>query len=380
LEQQREHLEVTVEERTRELERRSRYLEATAEVAREASSLLDLEQLLTRVVALISERFVLYRMGIFLLDPSGEEAVLRAASGEGGRQLLDHGFGVRVDGKGIVAYVIRSGRLYVAQDVTRDSLYLDAQEVADTRSELTLPLRARGEILGALSVQSPEVNAFSTEDVSTMQILADQVALAISNAQLFQQAQDSLEAERRAYGELSRQAWQELLRIQPDLAIVRDQRGVLPLDVPPDAEVREAIKTGRSAVSGDGGEGGPATGLAVPIRVRGQVIGAIDAHKPAAAGAWTPEQIALLELLSEQVGDALEDARLYQETQRRAAQERLTSEVTARMRETLDVERVLQAAVAEMRQALGLARVEARLDVDPEALGSRAPAARSRER
>lgn len=387
LEEERAKLESQVAERTKVLEQRTRYLEATGDIAREASSVLDLEALLPRVVGLISERFALYRMGIFLLEPGGEWAVLRAASGLGGLQLLGGGFRIRVDGTGIVAHVIRSGRSYLAPDVSQDRLYLDLEEVADTRSELTLPLRARGEILGALSVQSPEPDAFGEEDVAVMQTLADQVALAISNARLFEQAQEGLEAERRAYGELSRQAWRELIQAQPDLAIVRDSRGILPTDLPADTEVQQALKSGRVALGGgygaasltdgaasltdgadaeslvedaaDGDE--QAIGLAVPIRVRGQIIGAIDAHKPTGGGAWTPEQISLLETLSEQLGDALEDARLYRDAQLRAARERTLAEVTGRMRESLDLDAVLQNAVREMRQALGADVVEVQL-------------------
>jgi GAF domain-containing protein len=347
-----------LEAQTAALERRTRYLEATSEVAREASSMLDLEALLPRVVSLIGERFELFRLGIFLLDADGESAVLRAASGEGGRRLLAREFWVSVTGTGagIVAHVIRSGQSYVTPDASQDPLYLEVEDVADARSEMTLPLRARGEILGALSVQSPETNAFSREDLVIMQTMADQVALAISNAQLFQQAQESLAAERRAYGELSQRAWQELVVAQPDLAVLRDKKGLSPSMAWLDAEVEEALETGRPATSEDG-----AKNLAVPIRVRGQVIGFVDAHRPEDSGSWTPEQIALLETIVDQLADALESARLYQDTQRRAAEEQLLGEVTARMRETLDVDTVLQTAIQEMGSALGLSRVEVRM-------------------
>jgi GAF domain-containing protein len=363
LQEQRDSLQNQVVERTKDLERRTRYLEATAEVARETSSVLDLEQLLGRVVTLISDRFVLYRIGVFLLDSSGEEAVLRAASGAGGVQLLNRRFRVGMDGGGIVAHVIRSGQPYVASDVSSDPLYLDVKDVADTRSELTLPLRARGKVLGALSVQSPRANAFGQEDISPMQTLADQVALAISNAQLFQQAQEGMEAERRAYGRLSRQAWLQILRAQPDLAVLRDEHGLSSVSAWLDTEVEQALQTGQSATGSEGG-----TNLAVPVRVRGQIIGAIDAHKPKGAWGWTSDQIALLEALADQLGDALEDARLYRDVQRRAAREQLVGEVTARMRETLDVDAVLRAAAQQMRQALGLHDVTVRLERsnDPE--------------
>ncbi len=342
--------------RTLELERRSHYLEATAEVAREASSVLDLEQLLRRVVAFISKRFEPYQANIFLLDPSGQWAVLRAASGEGGLRLMARDFRLKVAGPGIVAHVIRTGQPYVAPEVSRDPLYLSIEEAADMRSELTLPLRARGEILGALTVQSPEPDAFHDQDIAVLQTLADQVALAISNARLFQQVQESLEAARQAYGEVGRQAWLQIIRAQPELAICRDERGLSTVSAWLDAEVEQTLQTGQTIIGGDG-----ATSLAVPVRVRGQVIGAIDAHKPKDAGIWTKDQIALLETLAQQLGDALEGARLYQEAQRREARERLLSQVGTRMRETLDVETVLKTAVREMGTNLGITRVEVRL-------------------
>jgi GAF domain-containing protein len=101
--------------------------------------------------------------------------------------------------------------------------------------------------------------------------------------------------------------------------------------------------------------------LAVPIKVRGHTIGVIDAHKPDGAGEWTAEEAALMETLADQLGVALENARLYQDSQHRAERERLMGEVTARMRESLDLEAVLKTAAQEVRQALGLPKVTVRL-------------------
>ena len=104
--------------------------------------------------------------------------------------------------------------------------------------------------------------------------------------------------------------------------------------------------------------------MAIPVKVRGQVIGVIDAAKPAPSEAWTAEETALLQTLTEQLGTALEGARLYQDTQRRATRERLIGEVTSHMRESLDVERVLQAAVREFGKTLGADEVKIRLTAD----------------
>jgi GAF domain-containing protein len=105
----------------------------------------------------------------------------------------------------------------------------------------------------------------------------------------------------------------------------------------------------------------PVTTLEIPIKVRGQVIGVIDVHRSDGEGEWTQEQVTLLETLADQLGQALEAAQLYQDAQQLAAREQLTAEVTARMRETLDVDTVLQTAARELREALNLAEAEVRM-------------------
>ena len=103
----------------------------------------------------------------------------------------------------------------------------------------------------------------------------------------------------------------------------------------------------------------------MPIKVRGQVIGVIDAHKPDGAGEWTSEEVALMETLTEQLGVALESARLYQDTQRRAVHEQLTREITDKMRRATGVEDIVRTTVDELSRVLGTSRTFARLGVTP---------------
>ncbi len=351
-------LEGRVEERTQDLEERAGYLEATAEVARDAASELDLDDLLSRVVRLISARFGLYHSGIFLIDQTGEWAVLQAASSSGGQRMLERGHRLEVGETGTVGYVTAHGEPRIALDVGDDAAFFDNPDLPETRSALTLPLRARGEIIGALDVQSKEPRAFTDEDTAVLQILADQIAMAISNARLFQQAQESLEAERRAHGELSRRAWLEVVQREAYLGYASDIKGLRPVGESPPAVMEVASQEGRT-VQQDG------TTLAVPVRVRGNVVGVAKLRKSDREGAWSEEEIALMETVIEQLSVALDSARLYEDTQRRAARERLTSEVTARMRESLDLETVISTAASEMRRALNLDDLVIRL-TEPE--------------
>jgi GAF domain-containing protein/HAMP domain-containing protein len=332
-----------LEQQVSSLERRARYQEATAAVARGVASMLDLEDLLSRTVTQVSGQLGFYHTGVFLLDPTGEWAELRAASSEGGKRMLVRRHRLPVAEEGIVGYVASRGEARVASDIGEDAAYFDNPDLPETRSEVALPLRARGEILGVLDVHSKEREAFTEEDVAVLQTLADQVATAISNARLFGQVQEALEAERRAYGEMSLTAWAEALRGRGAVGYHCDADAIVP--------VTESVK-----VEDDG-----LPALDIPITVHDQVIGTIRARKPKDTGEWTAEETDLMAALVEQLGLALESARLYQDTQRRAAHERLVGEMAARMRETLDVDTVLQTAIRSMGETLDIAEVEVRM-------------------
>ena len=348
--------EVQLEESNQALARRARYLEATAEVAHDATSVLEPGRLLARVTTLISERTGFYHTGIFLLDEAREYATLRAASSDGGRRMLAQGHRPRTGEEGIVGHVAASGQPRIALDVGADAVFFDNPDLPDTRSEMALPLRARSEIIGVLDVQSIEPAAFSDEDVAVLQTLADQVAVAISNADLFQQAQDSLEAARRAYGAVSRQAWAAVMRAGTRWGYRYDEGHVFPLDKHPQPQDRH------------GADSDKLPELTLPIKVHGHVIGTVNAHKPEGSDEWTTEDVTLMETMTEQLGAALESARLYKDSQRRAAREQLTSEVTARVRSSLDIETVLKSAAREIAQALELAALDLRLGTDAEVI------------
>jgi GAF domain-containing protein len=382
-------LEQKVEARTRELaetagrleeanvalEERGARLRTSAQIAREAAAIHDVEQLLDETVRLISDRFGFYHAGIFLLDETNDYAVLRAASSEGGQRMLARGHQLRVGQEGIVGYVAGQGEPRIALDVGVDAVFFDNPDLPETRSEVALPLEARGETVGALDVQSREPGAFADEDVEVLQTLADQVAIAIDNARLFQQAQEALEAERRAYGELSRQAWERLLSADREWEARYDPHGVMSGEQERRDALEQAVRLGQPICGDELGDvahpreasdgAGSMETLVVPIKVRGHVIGVLDARKSGQAGAdaepWMPDEIALMESLGQQLGVALESARLYQDVQRRAVRERIVSKVAARMRQSLDMTTVLKAGAEGIRDALGLPGVTVRL-------------------
>jgi PAS domain S-box-containing protein len=188
-----DELEQQVAARTAQLARRTTQLQVAAEVARDATTARDLDELLNRSVNLVRDRFGFYHAGIFLTDERGEYAVLRAATGDAGRQMLEHEHKLKVGEVGIVGHVCASGEPRIALDTGADAVYFDNPFLPDTRSEMALPMRASGNVIGALDVQSTKESAFDQDDVEILQVMADQLAMAIERTRLFKRAQATLE-------------------------------------------------------------------------------------------------------------------------------------------------------------------------------------------
>lgn len=340
-------LEVTVAERTLILQRRAKQVQAAAEVGRAAVTIRDLDVLLPEVTRLISGRFDIYHVGIFLLEPGGEYVYLRAANSEGGKQLILDGHKLKVGAQGIVGYVASKGEPRISLDVGSDDLHYKNPALPDTRSEMALPLSVGGKILGVLDVQSTRSGAFTDEDASILQLMADQIAIAIDNAHLLAESKEALETSRRAYGELSQQIWNKTLASKPDISFLatKDDATVQITQRPWDPELVVACESGE-IVHAD------PNAVAIPIKLRDQVIGVVRLQKSEHEKDWSPEEVRLMEAIAEQTSIALESARLYEDTQRRAERERLAGEITAKIRATNDPQDILKVAARELRQAL----------------------------
>ncbi|MBN1876236.1 MAG: GAF domain-containing protein [Anaerolineae bacterium] len=341
-----EVLEVSITERNTELARRSAQLESAAQVAREAATIRDIDLLLDRTVNLISERFGYYHAAIYLLNDAGDYAILRAASSEGGTSLLRQGHRLRVGEEGIVGHVARTGESRLALDVGEDAAFFDVPELSATRSEIALPLRSYERIMGVIDVQSTESGVFSEQDIIVLQTLSDQIALVISNAQLIQQVQESMEAERRAFSQLGRVGWQELMTSLDVEGFVRNTYGTSRTGQVWRPRMAEAVQSGKLTLADK-------NALAIPIKVRGNVIGVIDACKPEDAGEWSPQQIELLQTLVEQLQLSLENAQLYQDSRIRAAREQLTREITDMMRRATTMDVLIKTTIEELMEVLG---------------------------
>ncbi len=356
-------LERRVADRTQELRQRSVYLEAAAKVGRAAASILDADELMQTVVRQISQEFDLYYVGLFLVDAAGQWAVLRANAGQSEGPLPALGQRLAVADSSMVGWSIVNAEPRIALEAETDEVRQPRPELPRTRSEAALPLRARGQVIGAISVQHTQPDAFDQDILVVLQTMADQVAVALENARLFAEREEALQTAQRAYGELSREAWVEILQSRSTLGYRSDERGVEAAGDVWRPEMEQALHSGQT-VRGNGAHGGEVRPLAVPIKIRDQVVGVLDTYKPAGSGDWTEEEVALVEAIAAQLDAALESARLYQDTQHRAAREQAIRHVTDEMRRAVDIEAILQTTLAEMSRALGAPRVYVRLGTD----------------
>jgi PAS domain S-box-containing protein len=358
------------------LRRHAVQLQTAAEVARDAAGVRQLEDLLNRAVDLIRERFGFYHAGLFLVEEQGgaRYAVLRAAAGESGQRMLDRGHRLKVGEEGIVGYVTGTGDPRISLDVGEDAVHFDNPDLPETRSEMALPLRMRGEIIGALDVQSKLGAAFDVEDVTILQTMADQLAVAIDNARLLEDMEQSVQQLEAAYRKYTRDSWQQVTRRDGHPSGYRYRlTGVEPV-AEQQPEAQRAWQAGVTSFDSERGDGGQEAvlGAAVPIKLRDQMIGVLDLRSedvPISA-----ETIALVEEVAHRLAPIMEATRLYEDAQRRAARDRLLRDVTLRMRETLDLETLLRTAVDEARRALGLPEMVVRLKTAPESEKATVPA------
>ena len=335
-------LEQQVEDRTNDLLRKTLSLQSAALVAHDAAETQDLKTLLTRTVEMITNRFGFYHVGIFLLDDSGENAVLQAASSEGGQRMLARGHKLVVGLQGIVGTSAYQNRSQVVMDVETDPNYYRNPDLPLTRSEAAIPLKARGNVVGILDIQSIEPAAFHQDDIDVLQTLADQIGLAIQNARLNTESQDAIQRLEIISAENVRSVWRERVRSNK-----RSYRYT-------SMGLTSATQPGNMPSSTDAAS----DRLNVPITLRGQILGTIVLQRKAEK-AWSETDRSLANEIASQVALALENARLLDEAQRRAAQEQSLSKLSVNMGLSLDPDTILQTAIRELHQLPNVSEVSA---------------------
>jgi GAF domain-containing protein/HAMP domain-containing protein len=345
------NLEQSVVERTADLEHRAVQLQVAAQVAREAAAIHDPKTLLDHTANLISEKFGFYHAGIFMLDDVNQYAVLMAASSPGGHHMLARGHKLKVGETGIVGFVARSGEPRIALDVGKDAVFFNNPDLPETHSEMALPMKAKGKVVGVLDVQSTKPAAFKDEDVTILQVLADQITLAIENARLLHESNQSLRELETLYRQQMEQAWEQRLKHQP-ISFKYDGMGVNPV------VEKGSITPPRNTVTASKDSG---KRIDVPIVLRGFPIGSLELSRDNDSVPWTPQEIEVVKATATQIGLALENSRLQETERRRMQKEQIANEISVRVQSSLDLETVMKRSVQEIGQTLKVDKVQIRL-------------------
>lgn len=351
----RAHVQATIEDLQARVAVRARDVAATHEISRFVTRQRDQQTLMDNVVNLIAERFPdIYHAQIFLLDSEKRDAVLRASTGDAGQELLARGHRLAVGSTSVIGQVTEQARVVAARDTTTSSVHRRNEFLPDTRAELAIPLMVGNEVIGALDVQSKERDAFDDDLIHVLQTMADQIAIAIMNARLYQDSMRQLEdiaANNRA---ATRSVWREYMRGQRARTLSHESgvrgRG--------DSGLREqAIASGTIAVGEP--DARQIVPIAVPVILRGQILGAVEWDIPARE--LNDNRLQMAQELANRLAVSLDNARLFEESQRATERERVVNDIAAKISAQTDINEILQTAVREVGQALRSPQVRIQL-------------------
>ena len=328
---QLEALQNTLEKQVNE---RTKQLSASNEVGRVAASSLDPDELLRRVIQLFPERFGYYFAAIYLIDPTDKWAELKEATGEAGQVLKHNHHRVEITGRSMVGAAVREKSTQITQVSTQDKSSLENPLLPYTRSEIALPLLAGDRVLGVLDVQSTREADFGNDVVETMQNMAGQVAIALENARLYQEAFKVIKEMRAVQQQYLQEGWSGYSSLHNEM-----EYGI----------GDESIETSRQ--------------MEVPINLRDQIIGQIVLE---GNESWSSDEKSLVDAVATQAAIALENARLVNESRHVAIRERMLAEINSKIWASATIDGVLQTVAKELGRRMNASQVTVELNIDEE--------------
>jgi GAF domain-containing protein len=326
-------LDQRVNERTQSTLIRLNQLRTAADISRAISILSDPDLLLEQVTNILRDRFGLYYVGVFLLDENRQYAVLKAGTGDAGKQMIADGHRLAVSGSSMIGWAVTNRTARIALDVGTEAVRFNNPRLPLTRSEMALPIIAHTQILGALTIQSERAYAFDADDITILEGVSDSLAVALENARLYQETRQNLDEIRALNRDYLQRAWAETTLPYGNLAYEYEN------------ETRSA--------------GHPGYEVLVPLTLRGEVIGeiALEIERPELSA----DESVFIENITNQTAIALENARLLMETERKAFQEQKLNEMGARFSRALSIDEILRAAVQELGQLPAVSEVSVHL-------------------
>ncbi len=354
---------------------RMKTAQLTSQLTQRISRRLAPAEVMRNTVEEICQTYpTIYHAQIFLTEPTGL-ARLVASTGEVGKMLIERQHSLPIGSQSVIGQVTINNEHVIARSNSNNSVHRRNEFLPDTMVEAAFPMRIGDVVIGALDLQSKVVDSFNEDDAPIFQSLADNVAIAIDNARLFEETERRLQENQQLVTQMS-QSSEEVKRLNDRLTgrfwkdFLRQQDApALHLDLNQDLSVidntwtpglKEAISENHAVHNHKGG----ANLVSMPLRVRGQVIGAMEFELDE-NGSVSPEDLAMMEEVSEQLGMAAESNRLYETSQRLAQREALVNEISTRLQSSSTVEVTLASAARSLKDVLNANKVSIRLGKPP---------------
>lgn len=367
---------------------RTQRLAIVAGLGERLSAILDPEALLAEMVNQIKDHFGYYHAHVYLLDEGGERLIVTAGTGQAGAEMKARRHAIPLNAPAsLVARAARSGEIVSVANVRQAQDWLPNPRLPDTRSEMAVPIILEGQVVGVLDVQEDEIAGLDEGDASLLRSLANQVAVAIRNARLFNEVETALAEARAAQERYLEQAWQKA-KIAPRHGQYHHTHPDAPaLAEPALAEAKlQALaqsqptivtltpQVGQAAphppLEGRGDQADPQEALVAPITLRDKPIGSLQLHPLSPDQIWTGDDLAIVAAVVDQLAQSAESLRLFEETRGRASREQLIREIADRLRAAPDLERLMAIAAEELGRGLGATHAKLELGLDPEPRGS----------
>lgn len=354
---------------------RTERLELIASLSGQLSAILNLEDLLEQVVNQVTSNFGYYHAHIYLLNDEGNRLVVAAGTGSAGATMKARGHNIPVNAPAsLVARAARNGKIVYASDVHQAVDWLPNPLLPDTASEMAVPIiqAAADRVVGVLDVQQNRIAGFDEGDAGLLRSLANHVAVAISNARLFEQVETALNDAREAQARYTQQAWDRSKLTSSKAGYHYARIDAAPLSQSGIQQVRvQAItksnpqlisltnETTTTDLPIEASENQKA--MVAPVTLQNNIIGAVQLHTARAGQTWTEDDLTILSAVVEELAQTAENLRLFDETRQRAGREQATRQIIEKMRASPDIESIINTGLKELSTALNTDRVYVRL-------------------
>jgi GAF domain-containing protein len=324
-------MDYRAELRNQALAQRVLHLQAAAELARNTTTIEDIGILLNQAVNLIHNRFEMYFVGVYLLDSENHYAILKSATNDAGKILLNREHRILVGSASLVGHATASGQSRVVNNAEEDFNFQRDSVLVDTRSQAVLPLRIGTLIIGALDIHSDKVGKFDANTLAVLQIMADQLSVAVRNASLVADLQERISEIQMLYHRYAQDSWSQVRSDDMVNGYEFDLVSIAPLKESLSEELWKRLQNGKPILlePENGQINNPKTTLYMPLLMYNQLIGVIGLAHNADEKVWTDEEIDMLVTMTSQIAFEIDNSRLMEETQRRTNQIRLLYEVTS---------------------------------------------------